>query len=501
MAFMRFVVLDVGQGTGNFVEIYDDGGSLVNAMLIDLGSEGWKRIAGKPSADWVAERLKTMPGGAKLDAVFLSHSDSDHVNLIKRLLEHFVPPGKPGTALTVHQVYYGGDYGYYKKGKGRSATNYLDELNKYRPSGSGSVLTPCSPNGTSFTDADPKKWVPMKTIGNVQVWLISGNTTPDDVALYAESETGSKAPEGYAINTKSMVLLVTYAGTQIAVTGDATGMTLAKCNEIMARGGVLPYLNNVFSLTLPHHGSDTTTFSLLGATDDAMDVQELADENVRSFVDNVKPQTISASAARRESFRHPSARVIDFFGTHLDWTTVYFTDDVLKADKQHFYTAYFPAYARKLKGGMVAQWPSKSGWYTARTSGNIFSTDYYRPEQALGDFVALPPAPAIFNAAKTAYKPVPKIAAAWGFTVVPGVPAPTRQIAPLWRASDLRALPPEHAEALVGRPIDPDEDFVWGVPVVTAPSPEPPTGAVPVTDPEAGWPASSGSLSGLQQLP
>jgi beta-lactamase superfamily II metal-dependent hydrolase len=491
---MVFVVLDVGQGTGNFVEFLDDGGQTVSTMLIDLGSEGWKRIAGGPSADFVAKELQTMPSPT-IDAVFLSHSDSDHVNLLKRLLEHFDPPSKKNPTkpvLTVNHVWYGGDAGYYKKGK----TNYLTLVDGYRPKGSGSILTACTPNATSFAGVDTSKWVPMFTVGAAKVWLLAGNTTAEQVQLYKKSKTGTKAPEAYAINTKSLVLLVTYDNSQIVVTGDATGMTLAKCNEILEQAGVPKYLNDVFSLTLPHHGSDTTTYSLLGATGKKRGREELAEENVRDFVANVKPKTISASAGERSTFRHPSSRVIDDFSSYLT-KTVYFEDSVLAAQHEHFYTAFFAAHAKKLKGGTASDWPSKSGWYTARTQANVFSTDYYNGLQADPDFVVFPPVPAVYNT--LTWASTPPRAVAWGFTLEPGKP---RQITEIFRRSDLAAMAEEDVIALIGRPLPPpEEEFVWGRTAATVPPPTGarPSGAEPVRDEPP--PTRGGPLDGLRQVP
>jgi len=493
---MVFVVLDVGQGTGNFVELCDDAGKIVNTMLIDLGSEGWKKIAGGPSADFVAKELKTMPDppGPTIDAVFLSHSDSDHINLLKRLLEDFDPPSEKNptkTVLTIKRVWYGGDAGYYTKGK----TNYLTLVDKYRPKGSGSILTPCKPNATSFAGTDTTKWAPLCAVGAAKVWLLAGNTTAEEVRIYKQSETGSKAPESYAINTKSLLVLVTYDNSQIVATGDATGMTLAKSNEIMQQAGVPAYLNDVFSLTLPHHGSDTTTYSLLGATGKKRGREELAAENVKEFVASVKPKTISASAGERSTFRHPSSRVIDDFSSFLT-KTVYFKDTQLTALDEHFYTAFFAAHAKKLTGGTVSDWPSKSGWYTARTKANIFSTDYCDAAQAVGDFVVFPPVPAAYN--KLKWGTAPPRAVAWGFIFEPGKP---REIKDIFRRSALAAMAEEDVIALIGRPLPPpEEEFVWGRTVATAP---PPVGARP-TGAEAGHDAAhpgGGPLDGLRQVP
>ena len=111
---IKFHVLDVGQGTGNFIETYSSTKVLTKTILIDLGSERAKKTAGVPSAKFVADQLKNMTGGAVLDTLIMSHSDSDHINLLPDLLEYFDPPGIPSIppkpTLTIKVAYYGGNY-------------------------------------------------------------------------------------------------------------------------------------------------------------------------------------------------------------------------------------------------------------------------------------------------------------------------------------------------------------------------------------------------------
>jgi beta-lactamase superfamily II metal-dependent hydrolase len=494
MPSLKFIVLDVGQGTGNYVEVTEDNGT-VYPILIDLGSEGWKTEAGLPSAKLVAEHLMKLKPPT-LSAVFLSHSDSDHINLLIPLLGYFdtprtVNPTKP--VLTVHRVCYGGDpRKYVKRGK-----NYLLELDKYRPLNVGTILEPVANDASSFAGGDPSNWKPWASFGGAQIWLLVGNVVSETVVVYEESPTGSQPAEGYAINTRSLVLVVTAGTNQFVMTGDATGMTLARCNEWLKNAEVRKYVANVFDLTLPHHGSETTTFDLLGATSDDMDAEELADVNVQDFVDYVKPQTISASAGERSTFRHPASRVIDAFSTHLDGR-LYFADDALKALNQHFYTAFFPRRVKKLNVS-PGTWPSNGAWYTARTAANIFSTDYWLPEQFQADYVVLPPAPATSNAIAS-FKPRPPRAVAWGIEVDG---AGNRQIyKAASRAEVMALLPPEAVDRLVRGPLT--DEFVWIRSAHLDPPDEAdePKGATRI-DAEAPPPRATPRrlLPGLRQLP
>jgi beta-lactamase superfamily II metal-dependent hydrolase len=497
MGKMRFVVLDVGQGSGNFIEIFDNAGKLIHAMLIDLGSEGWKNIAGGPSADFVARELKTMGAdAATLDVVFLSHSDADHINLLIQLLNHFDPPRfisptKP--ILTVKKVWFGGDAKKYVKNN----KDYLAELNRYRPLNvSGSILHYCGPNASSFHDADSTKWRPMDLAKNVhdlagvQVWLLIGNTITEEVKIYAESPTGSKPPESYAINTKSLVLMVTYDGSQIIVTGDATGITLAKCNEILKNSGILPYLSDVFHLTLPHHGSDTTLFGMLGIKSDTMDIDNLATHNVEQFVKHVKCKTISASAGERSSFRHPSSTVFDAFGEFVGDANHYVEPSLsAQGEQTHFYTAYFEQYSQAFTGPLVDTWPSTSGWVTSRTAKNLYSTDYYTRE--LLEDVTVPPLPATHRSLTT-LNPTPPSGVAWVLGFEAG------------KARSIVLQPNRPTSVPAKANAAAESEFMIGV--LATPAPRAgvlPSGAIPISAHASprGWPKALKPMKGLKWVP
>lgn len=48
MSKMVFWVLDVGQGSGNFIQVFDDSDKLVGSVLIDIGSKKSKKAAAAP---------------------------------------------------------------------------------------------------------------------------------------------------------------------------------------------------------------------------------------------------------------------------------------------------------------------------------------------------------------------------------------------------------------------------------------------------------------------
>jgi hypothetical protein len=229
MSYMRFCVLDVGQGSANYIELRTDAGALKAAAIVDIGSEQWKTAAGKPSAEWVADQLKLMVGGAALETVILSHSDSDHVNLIPWLLGFFDTPSDPtptDPVLTVKDVVFGGTFAKYRKG---NSENFLDQLTDFHPVGDDDILNGLEDDDTSFT-ADPLTWEPLATIGGeIELWMVTANTTAEKIPVdKGKKRKITDLPDGgYATNTRSIVIAAKFAGKTMLATGDATGLTLA----------------------------------------------------------------------------------------------------------------------------------------------------------------------------------------------------------------------------------------------------------------------------------
>jgi len=118
---------------------------------------------------------------------------------------------------------------------------------------------------SSFDNPDQTTWAPVATVGAIELWVLAANTTGALV-------TGAKKPKqklndngsGYSINTKSLVVAAKFGGVSVIATGDATGLTLAHVLNVLEKPGVTARLGTVLMITAPHHGSDTTTYSLNG---------------------------------------------------------------------------------------------------------------------------------------------------------------------------------------------------------------------------------------------
>lgn len=97
MAEVIVSMLPVGQGAMNLIEIYDNGGQLVNLSLVDCGAEYSKRANPatlkrneKACVQYVMQRMELRYNrGDKLmlDYVFITHLDGDHWSLYSALFE------------------------------------------------------------------------------------------------------------------------------------------------------------------------------------------------------------------------------------------------------------------------------------------------------------------------------------------------------------------------------------------------------------------------------
>jgi hypothetical protein len=491
MSYMRFCVLDVGQGSANYIELREDDDSLTAAAIVDIGSEQWKTKAGRPSAEWVAGQLEGMTGGAVLDTMILSHSDSDHVNLIPALLGYFDTPSdahptKP--VLAIKSVVFGGDFGKYKKG---SSPNFLNQLTQYHPKNKDKddILSELADDWTSFTDK-PAKWEPLATIGGkISLWALSANTTAEKIPNDSKKRKRSQLPDGgFAINTRSIVIAAIFGNRTLIATGDATGLTLAHCNEALARKVVRDKLGAAYMVTLPHHGSDTTTYDLTGSQHGS----DVAKQVVKDFSAWVNADTISGSAGQKRTFKHPSANVIADFGAHMLPDPQYI-DPALKKTKEHFYNAYFSNRTLTVVGTgtaapSAAEWPLSDWWYTCRTTKNLYTTDYSSLDS---------PNTAVRNAYPwearedgiTNFTPEPPHGICWGFIIkADGTPRlevvyeRTDANAEYWAAVEAvhGPLPPSGWVVVPSAPLDDDaseslpEPPLPGPPPPGPPPPEPP---------------------------
>ena len=388
--------------------------------------------------------------------------------------------------LQVNRTWYGGEYDLYEK---RGEKNVLKRLSNYRPAGwdVSEVRKKFEANWSSFDEPDPNEWEPVAKIGEIELWVITANTTSAVATSGVKRQKVDlkKKADGYAINTKSLVVAAKFGGFSMIATGDATGLTLAHVVTVLAKPDVTKKLRKVFMITVPHHGSDTTTYSLNGGK--SQRGRSLAEAVVEQMMDELQPQTVSASAGQRSTFRHPSINVLADFSAYLLDDPKYIDPALPKTD-QHFYTAYFGAEAldwtplippkkppqnkgtkRKDPGGsgITTKWPNKDGWKVARTAKNVFTTDYFWTHVTKQVPVAFP-----WDAKETAattYTPDPPSAISWAFEVTD---TGATSVSAAYRRDGLHPAQIAHVEAMLGGPL-PDDEFIW-VPSAELPPPRRP---------------------------
>ncbi|HKP51303.1 MAG TPA: MBL fold metallo-hydrolase [Chloroflexia bacterium] len=378
---IEFHVLDVGQGQGNFIEIYE-GGVLTHTILMDLGYSQKSKKAALASVQYIENELNSMIKPT-IDLVILSHSDSDHISMVSNLLGRFTAPGQPPVVgkkkLTIGNAYYSGERRLYVK---KRAGDVLGNIKKYFTDKKQEAQT----FSVNYKTLSPKPMPPWQIVGDVGLHILIANTTIANRPFVNSrlsppdpKETGR--PDGYLVNTSSLVVLLRYEDVGILITGDATGITMQRCNDVLdvvSKDPVVgPWFKEIFMMTLPHHGSATSTFGMQGIKKQA-NLKSLAESNLTKFAKYINPACITASADLVRTFKHPSALVIGYFA---DATQNYdpFYEDPNLGDDLHFFTAYFLErdYRITTNNAKTRPWPSASAWFTVESEANIYSTIYF----------------------------------------------------------------------------------------------------------------------------
>lgn len=376
-ARLEFHVLNVGQGSGNFVEIFKEDSDSVptTTVLIDLGSERASTAHDGPSVEVVIARLYTM-SSPEIACLCLSHSDTDHVSMILQLLAAFNPPGVVDPSgkkknLTIKKAYYGGNPSLYKK---RGKANILLEVDKYMPSGSPYGM----PTDTTSYKIGNDPLYRDDTLA-LKVMLLIGNSIK---AEDEEIDDSSDLPKtgGLNLNTVSLVVVVDWNNVQFITTGDATGITMLRANGIMGKDSG-SFFKDPLMITAPHHGSLTSALDFTG-----QGLGEFKDKlaQLDLFARRCGAKILTASAGEVSNFRHPSAYLLNIFWKYCT-TEVPYSDPVALSNS-HFYTAYYDSdYGFTLTTTSTKAWPGAfdSRWYTLQTVVPVFTTDQYNPSSLL----------------------------------------------------------------------------------------------------------------------
>jgi hypothetical protein len=380
---VRFYVLDVGQGACNYVEIVDDGGTVTHNMLIDLGTNSSQAIA-KDNLEWL--RQKIVANARYLNVLVITHGDTDHYNMIAKILPAFGPPNNQQIGM----VRYGGPDWRYGGGLIATLKTYAKRIDPH----DGMSDPDCAsftPSQSSYDLYEDPTWEPIWKSGDededAKLQLIIANVPhPHDPRDMSRKPTQKMNAE--AVNTKSVVLGLEWDNYWIVATGDATATTLGAINDLLEHvdSDELP---KTFMLTMPHHGSRKTTYDLKTASDIP---GPAARGVVDDFLDLFPPRTISISAGEKRH-HHPSIYMIEQFAKHISADVTYWGDPSLQ-NGRHFLTAWIDT---NITADSVAPaWPLRPQYATTQTRDNVYCTLYFKSAQynMSGDRYVCPPMPA-----------------------------------------------------------------------------------------------------------
>jgi len=369
-----FRVLDVGQGSCNLVRIYDDDEFLSHLLLIDLGTNSSQKIA-RDNLEWIREQI--LANNRYLDALIVTHGDTDHYNMIAKILPALGPP----TGHQIGMVRYGGPAWRYKRGQLiTTLATYTQDIGSFTPSQTGYALD------------DGPKWDPIWATGDdpddVVLQLIIANTphARDPVSMVKYQKMNAEA-----VNTKSVVLGVEWRNRWVVATGDATSTTLGAINGLLE--DELNPLPQNFMMTVPHHGSRKTTYDLKLASN----IPDAAARYVvDTFLEKFEPLSFSISAGEKRH-HHPSMYLIEQFADHLPSPQPPYWEDPELGFDYHFITSGVDL---KITDDYEdPSWPPGNRWLyaTTQTEKNIYGTLYFKDAQYNDDdyekYIA-PPLPA-----------------------------------------------------------------------------------------------------------
>jgi len=237
---VEFHFLDVGQGDCTLVE-FPTGYSI----LVDCGSNDGG------DAQYVNEYLKNELEDDQIDALVITHPDGDHYNLLRQGL----------SGIQVDHIYMSGEPSEHGNADVDSWISAFDVSQR-------TVLA-----AEDFDDVDePNDTIPSDS-GEVRV--VAANVPAVN--------TGSN----FAVNARSIVLLVSYGGFDVMLTGDATFGTEEKIRERFGDSWL-----DCEVLKVGHHGSSTTS-----THDD--------------WLAAVRPETAVVSASSTNTYGHPRKSVLE----------------------------------------------------------------------------------------------------------------------------------------------------------------------------------------------
>jgi len=364
---MKLTVIDVGQGQCTFMELYDDTSptpKLINTLLFDCGSNKKSDVT-EANLDYIAQiaSSKKTPG---FDAIFFSHSDTDHTNLTKDLLDKIQDKIKP-KKLAIGEVWFAGAHSLYTKkvkaGGGWKSFNILDHIEEKGYCATNEIYALDS----NYSGYDVKSdsftaylWRTSDKALVVRPIVANALSAEPDWDENNEDVTGHTAEEK---NRISLICGLFYKGSSYVICGDATNATMAAVADKFSKPNSTIFDNNKMS-TLPHHGSRRTGL----AVDHGKDASDEAIKVVKTFAKLLKSRYLTDSAY--EKHRHPSLELMSLFPPVRK--EPFLRDPRLKQKNSHRFTAYNDI---DVKTNTLTL--TKSAAYTFETLTNTFTTRYW----------------------------------------------------------------------------------------------------------------------------
>lgn len=349
--YVATTVLDVGQGQSTFTCVYDDStpAKIIHTLLFDCGTDK-KSPETDTNIDYIASRLASM-ATPTLDLLVFSHSDNDHISLMKNAIEAYHK--KTTTPLKIKSVWYAGDSDFYEK----DGFNILTELEKYCK-----AFTTPDFGETQFNKTTDQWagyiWQDSPATPTIKVAMLIGNVIDDKPGVLVKTDFGSTAEKK---NRVSIVCALFHDDRSFLICGDATNRTMAWVNY--AFGGKV--LGKNLMVTVPHHGSRSTGLSVASgkaANQNAINV-------VKTFVKTANAKTATVSSFQKHE--HPSLDMVNFFTPRLAATQV--VEDDRLDNNSHF--SLFNVDISLTSGATTTA--ILPGYHTFTTNANVYSTQYF----------------------------------------------------------------------------------------------------------------------------
>lgn len=361
-AYIEVTVVDVGQGQCTFIQTFDSSDRNLQNIIMDAGGSGYTSGASnaKHNLTYIANKLTINESTVRpIDCLIFSHSDSDHINLMRYLLE-MLP-----VAPKIHTVWYGGAYSLYKK----SSFNILDEIVRIGCCKKEQLHSPPA-NSTGFSTStyDFTKIMWQNGDKDVDVVLIAGNTIEDKQLLLSGEDEPLPTTDSEDKNMVSIICGLRFKKHLYVMCGDAIYTTMSAVNKTVGLLGLVGYEN--IMLTIPHHGSRKTGLGVDGGVEASSSAVDVA----KSFGISMMPITCTASSKESGSYKHPSYEVMRYISPSIFNSKKLVEDKRIDGSNLHYLAANIDVTLKYPNSSGVIT--NNKGYSNVQSSTNIFTTLY-----------------------------------------------------------------------------------------------------------------------------